>query len=312
MALYQQIKDYYISANFHYGVEFTFVPNKGKEFLSVIDAEICAASFNRQLGDSGISYIFKAKSDLFRALFRGQKYESYCIEVNNVIPLLYSIGCPYTQRLDELFDIAKKLGLVARPKIGHKYWPNGGSHIHLSTGFIEDSHLAIDILKLFSDELDYQYAMRPYIRWMFADWFENNNSHCIAELSNNNETYKTRVCNTHAIVRRFFGSQKNTYPSWEFRFFQMVKSPEEFSLHIQFLAAFKDYCMKQAISAEGDLSTRYIKVNKVIANIPKFKNIAYAKSEVRKFFGLLGLDFSAYLPLFEENFVQRIKYGKLE
>ncbi len=302
----------YISKNFHYGVEFTFVPNKGKEFLDFSEATECANEFNRELFGASLDYMFKAKADLFRALFRGQKYESYCIEVNNVSPLIYTIENPYPYKLSVLFDIAKKLKLVARPKCGNKYWPNGGAHIHLSTGFIEDSPFSLDILKLFSDELNYQYAMRPYIRWMFADWFENNNSFCITTISDSNNSLGFKVCDAHGIVRRFFGAQKNTYPSYEFRFFRMVNNPEEFELHIRFLAAFKEYCMKSAFTDNEDHSKRYLSVNKVVENINNFRNIAYTKSAVKEFFDLLGLDFSAYLPLFNENLVLRLKYGELK
>ena len=187
-----------------FGTELTFVPNKigkWKEFLSEKEAKTVNALFsqrvkklNRLSAYYGATY--KSKADFFRAF--SQEHRAWCIEVNNILPISYI--CFYKDEIVNHFDSlvreAKKINLYPRivkeTKNAIKYWPTGGGHIHVSMAVIGGSNRFLYDLYWLEKNLAIDFVNRPYIRWLFAEWSDNQNSR-VAIYEAKNFTYLNTI-----------------------------------------------------------------------------------------------------------------------
>lgn len=332
------------------GFELTFIPNKPgiyKEFLIETEAIEINKAFNYALENLNNKfneeatlkkYNFYSKVDIFRSdswQFYGeekQPHRSYCIEINNK-PITFNTEMSLENHKDYLgniFKIAKSLKLY--PKFVKKYkdrnvfYPNGGSHLSLSTNFWADS--ASFLINLFQLERAFclDYCNRPYIKWLFSDWNDNINSN----VPITKESYKTEVefnknslknnegymngssyhdmaLSCHSIKQRFANSNKWSYSAWEFRWFNMVANENELLKDIKFLIKWIEFHKANYKNSILDKKPLKLKFN----DFDKLRDLEYAKNILYQFFSKIGLDFTDYLDRFEENYCNRIKYGKL-
>lgn len=358
------------------GLELTWVPYRRgaqwQEFRSEAEALRVAKAFNERIAkdehiraatahyETTPGGLFKAKVDPFRSPVFGHSHWAFCIEVNSpgkispkaflpVLPdLSRSIDASAELRaVQSLYQIAPTLGLrpfvSSRSKRGvTREWPTGGGHIHLSTDMWSDG--SDYLLRMFNLErgLCLDYANYPFIRWLWAQWFDDTNSELpfteekAAELDaliGRSESKRSRaltiahdaVLQSHSIKQRMAYTGKGTYASYEFRFFDMPRSAEELSLQVQFLVSWLRSWgqMVDAVIDEEDPKRR-VKADKAYLKRVRYKltpeymrrlreDLPFARVEVETFFReRLGLDYSQGFSdiTWDRAYVKRALYGK--
>jgi len=313
------------------GLELTFVPKcagKWQEFLSLEDAEFHAALLIKALGRTfkHAKAFLRVKADPFRVVGMNQPHNAWCIEVNTKpfgsTSFITSDALSNTRcSLSVLFYCAAKLNL--HPFISKKQrdgtikeWPTGGGHIHVGLDFLAAQSVSTLALYHIERRMCLDYANYPFIRWLFAQWFDDTNSalpYTLCEISrlaskpiNHNTVSDAHeaTLSCHSIRQRFFDNGKSVLPTYEFRFFDMPRNVDELKLQVRFLVKWFTYCYDQmADDVRYSLTPAYFK--------RLSKDSKFARIECETFFHKIGLDFADYTELcWERAYLPRMLHGK--
>ncbi len=348
------------------GVELTFFPRKATfvngveyhEYLVKSEADKMAKRFNIEL--MKCDKVFRkygmgmwAKSDWFRNK-HDQVHKSWIIEINNITGgQLYldwldnvddkSLDKQYNRRnlsyqrkylgaISLVFKIARKFGLVARleKKVKGKIvsFTNGGGHLHFSADLFDSGADYFDKMKMFEKCLCIQYYNNPWLRWLFSESFDNENSNVAHNLSLvGTFPLDAAAAHNHAltcnsIAQRFSRYGKQNFSTYEFRFFNAVKSVDELLLDARFLSHWIGSIVKLVEEAHDNYYiSKKAKAIKLLEKLStptltkrhykKLANLDYARGQMTKFFEKIGLDFKNYEAKFQENYIRRMKWGKM-
>lgn len=365
------------------GLELTFCPRRPgslwQEYRSEAEAIKVAKAFNARLAkdkriremadDEEISprALFVAKADTFRAMWvdGNQPHNAWCIEVNSPGPLdpenVVSYGSGWvteeamlTQRaIQAIYDVAAALDLhpfisVRNRKTGiTREWPTGGGHLHLSTDLwseTSDYHLRMWHLER---GLCLDYTNYPFIRWLWAQWFDDINSQLplneertiqMEQAIGDSQRRRDRAADVaheaalkaHAIKQRTAYTGKPTLGTYEYRFFDMPRTPGELSLQVRFLMRWYAFwgAMTDAVLNGEDPKER-AKAEETFAEVSRYRltpdymrrlreDLPFARTEVERWFKeRLSLDYNASYGgisygdiTWERAYLPRAQHGK--
>lgn len=296
--------------------ELTFLPAKAPHrFVSEAAAIEVACKINALFGRSGEfeELCLLAKPDRF-PIREGAGYTDYYLI--EIVP--YTHWNDWTmvesdhdaKERERLFKILRnRFGLVPTVvKSGkvERHWPNGGCHFHVGMDlFAFDRHFYTN-LGTFHDRLARDYANRPYIRWLFAQWFDDLNSRTIYNEESFDEIAHQDLIQwadiRAAINARFASGGKTRYPTFEFRFFSM-STAAEVRLMARFLIHWIDHVKEMKATPEVTIKPRDFH--------DRFRDLKGIEREIAAWFTELKLSWQHYVPFFKRNYVNRIRYGKL-
>lgn len=262
--------------------------------------------------------VFFAKLDPHHYLELGE--QTYCVEVvPNTHLETYWFTDPTEWKvakkiLDELFGGMAKLGLFPVVSTKHwpsstiKDWPGGGCHLHIGTSFIHGGPDWYRRMEKFHRNLVVDYANRPYIRWLFKQWFADSGGTALISSEvpvakrTPNQLFVKACGGQSEIEARFMGTSKNSYATYELRMFSMVANPEELRSIVRF-----------ANTWLWDL--RYVndslKITISDSDLHDLKDLRKAKKTIKNYLDSLGLLWDDYATFFERNYVRRVRYGKM-
>ncbi len=164
-------------------------------------------------------------------------------------------------------------------------------------------------LSVFERNLFLDYVNRPYVRWLFAEWFD---------VDENSEVIKPEhIANTgpdHAyhwslwrggIRRRFSQTAKTPYSAYEFRFFDMPPTVKQLSLQVRFLIAWVSHHQAKVFAGQA------VEVTITQESFDKLRNLRHAWSTISAFLTELKLNPRDYRPFFEDQYINRMRHGKM-
>jgi len=333
------------------GLELTFIPRiRGARYHEWRDkavAETYATRFNQLLtkrfhdqfpGDTAIP--FTAKADPFRSTQCGQAFDSWCIEVNGVLKgALDSWSDYHRDRVALVYSVAEELRLhpciLTRKRDGTVLEsPTGANHFHLDLSSLAPSGSTF-LLSLYYLEafLCLDYANHPFIRWAFAQWFDDTNSTCAVGSEKAVRSWRTEIAKAKTradtvmsvmvgqafgslgIQQRFAYTGKTVYPTYEFRFFDMPRTPDQLHLQIKFLTHWVSY-WKDRVNAEMMDGLREGDSSPFTLTPGYYRRLstdaAFARRELGRFWGRIGLDFEGeYRELcWDQHYALRLAGGK--
>lgn len=312
--------------------ELTFVPAKAPyHFTSKEKADEMVLSINRKIINFG-PLSMSAKVDPFHLEKPGfaDSATSWCIEVT---PLLFHFDSEwlspesvshvlFMDAIRILFDTLKKdFGLVPsvtkRRKGVTKTYPTGGCHIHVEADMFSAGVDWYKKMERFHTNLLVDFANKPFIRWLLAEWSDNHNSSCLLtakDLQKNvachtvAEIFEIGVDQTNSIVPRFMPSIKNTYPTFEIRFINMVESAEE----LRAVATIID-CWVNWVAFDSHL--RLIVPDLNGKQFQFMSTVAGAKQVTKEWLHDIGVPDDvkdmALSVFMERNYLRRIKFGRM-
>lgn len=247
------------------GLELTFVPDlpgRDKEFTSEAQAQRAAKRLFRLLKDVNYELltvydtILWPKAERFRRTSAGnvqaalgvdnREWEAWIVEVVNLENPTDSAHWKdkrFVRLMQRAFDVAKSMGLLPRIRRRGVHVPTGGGHIHhgITDLFSDDTQFTVK-LAAFEKALFVEYANRPYIRWLFSEWFDvAHNSRVslnLGQIENADTQYAYLVgLYSSGINRRFSCDQKLPYFTFEHRYFDMPPNARQLALQMRFLIA---------------------------------------------------------------------------
>lgn len=296
-----------------FGLELTFLPKKNPLGF---DAETRKSQqilhkFNKYL--STLSDISN-KTFVFTAHFDMLNYPTSAIEVNGTPIEDFHIDLKILKKnLEVLFCISKSLNLTGRHsyvKNGTRFeYPTAGGHLHHDINLWEKSYTPSFLYKLnkFERNLYIDYANRPYIRWLFAQWFDNINSRVtldqkdLPRYGGFKGDIRAKAYGDYAGIRsRFSGFRKGCLPTFEHRYFDATKNAEETLANLRFLRAWVKNIPEYRI--KSTLTKKYFR---------DLKDSRFAWHEISQFLTNLGLQPDTYHPNFERNYITRMKFGHM-
>lgn len=307
----------------HFGLELTFIGEDGSDFCKS-EADRLVGAFNKRLRTvnkhaNKTGSHFWTKIDSFKIKsWENTRGNRYLLEINNfpTHPISYvefTEGNISRDCLQAIFDIGKNLGLAGKvtKRKGKELleYPNGGGHIHVQMDLFDNNFSFLRKLADFQENLFIDYSNRPYIRWLFSQWFDNNNSSVTFTENQlwdefpiiNKEYILSSVDMSHGIRPRFQNIGKTVYPTYEFRFFNAIESVKELELQVAFLNSWIRF-----VRDRGQISFT-LKAK----DFKKFKKLGSAWKEISRFLKQIGLNPKDYRRFFDENYKNRILYGKL-
>lgn len=305
-----------------YGLELTFLPRADPNgFKTETETSKVVRKFNSLLKpvnnpqETGCS-VFLAKEESLG--------DNYCIEVVNFINHIASREIEdeqFRDRLSSVFNIADYLRLTARASKTEKgirlEYASGGSHIQHSMNVFGRSHSPcfLNRLACFERNMCSDYANRPYIRWLFAQWFDNTNSLVMFNLDDlpksgiikKNPIYKiySDWCTHIGIVPRFTGIRRGCIPTYEHRYFDATQTADETIDNLKFIQAWIGSLAERTengLKIKSKLTRSYFK---------SLKNTRFAWKEISQFLLSLALNPNCYRPNFERNYITRMKFGQM-
>ncbi len=311
-----------------YGIELSFIPRKGKlkEYLGkagLIEATRIANRFNREMNrvdklwlktnkQYHIPFVLTAKPDTFRG-GRGDNTRSYHIELNNRAGDYIYEGqwreANFTSYLKEIFKIGKTLGLTTKFVRDNKFWPTGGFHIHLGMNLFKDDGDFLMKLDRFNKSIWCDYCNRPYIKYLFDEFFDHHNSYIgvnhqdLQDLESDNVNLFDLQSGKYAIQPRWQGCAKKTMPTFEFRFFDSPRNIKELIQNLEFVnkwVGFHRGLINEGKTTEFNLTKR---------KLDGFTKLRDTWKEIAEFLTLLGLKPENYRGRFDTNYKNRVKLG---
>lgn len=297
-----------------FGLELTFIGKNGESF-SFSEANKIFKKFAKELKplnkeSEKFGTYFYVKVDNFRiSNWETPKGNKYILEVNNCpMRTIYYTDFMESEHIKkfikEIFKIADKLGLAGKVYKREKNtlieYPNGGGHIHVGMDLFPNDYNFLTKLCKFQENLYIDFANRPYIRWMFCQWFDNHNTKK-ALLGDRKAVLSFSQLN-HTIYPRFQNIGKTMYPTYEFRFFNAISDVDELVLQVKFLNKWIEYLKNQQES---------IPVILHINDLTRFKNLRQSWKEISEFLKLINLNPKDYRRFFEENYKPRMRWGEL-
>lgn len=292
--------------------EMTFIPKAyPHEIVSWAEGETLVKRVNAILDNlHKTGLLLRAKLDPHHNE-RGEG-ETYCIEI---VPFYWLHSGWFVSDqwqimragLVTLFDEMEKIGLV--PTLTTKKhgalveWPGGGCHLHREICFHYSGPLWYKEMENTHRNIVVDYANRPYIRWLFKQWFANGHEALIHEKTPKRDrsvrSVFARSFSPGEIEARFMSTSKSTYPTFEFRMFSMVNSPDELRAIVLFLEKWMGHIPKRAKIEIDDRKLR------------DMRDLRKARAICRNFIESLGLSWQDYVVFFERNYVNRVKYGQM-
>lgn len=308
------------------GLELTFIPRKanakGLHEMTKREAISAANRLWRALRPVNIKLApllthFVPKVEPFRRNDAGE-FKSFIVEVTNGhYPPTIELFESYTFRalVGQVFAKARSVGLVPRiikkTKEGDLYFGTGGCHAHLGIANLFRPASFLTNLASFEKHLFVDYANRPYIRWLFGEWFDADINAVVGWTPGDSVAVEDVHCagvnHQHAIYPRFSGTTAKTIlPTYEFRIFdEMVENERELTLLVRFLDAWMSDLRVKVISGTAPV----VAINEEVFN--RLRNLRHAWSEISRFLRDLNLNPHAYRPWFDRCYVPRVRYGKM-
>jgi len=309
---------------FGIGLELTFIPDlpRAKEFADKAVAQKVANRLLKrltplvpQLLENHID--LHVKVDPFRSGDDGE-YNAWIIEVTNGDFPTRSFqwrSKRFVALIQRVFNEARKLGLYPRIRRRGVHHPSGGLHKHVGiSDLFPNDHLFLSRLARFENNLYTDLANRPYIRWLFAEWFDSgtNSAATFTESDYKGCTMKElgKLAYSYgrtqsSIAARYSYRYKPAYPTYEFRFFDSVDSAKEIARNVRFLEAWVAHHVNKATN-EVDVP--------FTLTLPQFKALKEEKHAweiISTFLRELGLDPENFRKPFEENYVLRMQHGEM-
>lgn len=309
------------------GLELTFVPDRRgtKEFPTYKQADRAAAKLGKKLpfpfttnqADNRLDPVhqFTAKAERFRRSERDvNKWVGFIVEVN-LTPFDHTLLADqvFIEMLQSVFDEAAKMGLLPRIRRRSIHHPTGGSHLLLGlTDLFKDDQHFLPSLVAFERSLLVDSANRPYIRWLFAEWFDNRMNHevVIPSTDLSVHTWSTQYVYSYALYRgfirrRFSDDSKTPYSAYEFRMFDATTCAADVKRDVDFLVAWVTH-IKDLVLAE-----KPVEFNLTIKRYKTWSKPRAAWEEVSFFLRLLKLDPNNYREPFNDNYLNRIRHGEM-
>lgn len=305
------------------GFELTFIPDlpDAKEFADKKRAQKVADTLLKRLsllvpGLLAFNIDLNVKVDPFRS--DDEKYVAWIIEVTNGSYPTRSFQWrdkKFVALIQRVFNEARKLGLYPRIRRRGVHFPAGGCHLHcgISDLFPNDT-LFLSRLARFERNLYIDMANRPYIRWLFAEWWDvdTNSTATFTERDYKANSMKELAKlaysygrTSSAIAARYSYRYKPAYPTYEFRFFDSVDSAKEIARNVRFLEAWITRHINRATDGIN------IPFTLTHSQFKELKNEETAWKAVCDFLSGLNLDPQDYRKPFEENYLLRIRHGEM-
>lgn len=305
--------------------ELTFVPRRAPhELVDRKKAEQLAERIRKDLYRR--TNYFRVKLDPFHHEYT--KQETWCVEI---VPFDWFLTDWFTndthwknlkEHLDIVWSIMRKHGMVSTlvTKTGNteKHWPGGGCHLHYGSALVMAGTHWYSTSEKFHRNLGMDYANRPWIRWLFSQWFANThlvpvNSEDLKiantnpdHLSNDN-LFDRSIYHRWGLEPRFMGGgTKSHYLTFEFRMFSMVRDPKELQLIILFLNRWIEQILFKTYSSEEQISLNLTK-HKLL----QMKQLGKSWEICKDYLDFLKLPSDAYRVFYKRNYSNRIKYGQL-
>jgi hypothetical protein len=304
------------------GLELTFIPDRPsgpKEFSCKKEAQRAADALFRALRPlrkriQAFDIDLGVKVDVFRL----EPDPAWIIEVVNCDKPTWDYQWEdpmFVALIQQVFDRAKKLKLLPRIRRNGIHHPSGGGHAHIGIAdLFPDDHLYLARLYLFERNLYTDFANRPYIRWLFAEWFDSGTNsqvtfgamdlktHSRAKLKKKAYEWGRTSC---SIAARYSYRYKPAYPTYEYRFFDMGDSAKDIARNVRFLVAWVNHHVAKATNAET------VPFTLTLPQFESFRNLRTAWREISRLLRELGLDPKDYRGAFEDNYVPRMRYGEM-
>lgn len=177
----------------------------------------------------------------------------------------------------------------------------GGLHIHMGMPrYLEDYEM-----DLFKHNMLSFFINRPYVFWLFQEWYKNGcdflghikkyNANTPDEIMRHARNYR---CNSVSI-RDSIANYRDITMTTEFRCFETPETFEDLTLLIDFVIKAQAHIVK--LSLNGSL----IPFNVGRALNYKHYSVDKMRDEYKYFFGILGLDGETYLERYFENYELR-------
>ena len=313
------------------GLELTFVPDiKGdKEFTSERAAARAARSLQRAI--SGVNKILAtkygtvliAKAERFRRKNpSSETFVAWIVEVNNGPAPTHADDWQkpgFVRLIQRVFNAARKLSLLPRIRRRGLHQPAGGSHVQISTcGIFNDDTLFLSRLAKWERDLYVDYSNRPYIRWLFAEWFDRDhnsrvifNADSLSWCVRTTEFAYSEGLTNNSISRRFSDDGKPSYATYEHRYLDSPPNAKALALQIRFVLAWTYYHRNRVLGSHSLETHAPVEFTLNEAQFKGFRNLRHAWGEVSSFIKILGLNPRDYRCFFEDNYIPRMRHGEM-
>jgi len=305
------------------GLELTLIPDLpgAKEFADKKRAQRVADKLLKRLSvltpallEHNIDLLVKV--DPFRSV--NDEYTAWIIEVTNGQYPTRSFqwrSKRFVFLIQRVFTEARKLGLYPRIRRRGIHHPSGGCHLHCGIAdLFPNSDLFLSHLARFEKNLYTDLANRPYIRWLFAEWFDVETNSTATFNERDYRSYSMRRMEGFAheygrasssIAARYSYRYKPAYPTYEFRFFDSVDSAKEIARNVRFLEAWVTHHVCKALDGVD------VKFTLTHAQFKALKNEDKAWDVISTFLRELGLNPDDFRKPFEENYILRMRHGEM-
>lgn len=308
---------------FSIGLELTFIPDLpgSKEFADKKQAQKVADTFIKRLNPLAPKLLehntdLLVKVDPFRS--DDKEYVAWIIEVTNgqyPTRTFQWRNKRFVSLIQRVFTEARKLGLYPRIRRRGVHWPSGGNHLHCGiSDLFPNDHQFLPRLARFEKNLYVDLANRPYIRWLFAEWFDSDTNSAVTFTERSYKSYSMRRMAGFAyeygrvsssIAARYSYRYKSAYPTYEFRFFDSVDSAKEIARNVRFLEAWVAHHTNKVINGVD------VKFTLSHEQFRALKDEVYAWDVISAFLRELGLEPNDFRKPFEENYVLRMRHGEM-
>lgn len=278
----------------------------------------------------------RAKLDPFRLTnpFDLDSTEAWIIEV---VPVLYPFETDWLDEESESYagfmrgirllfsGMRKRFGLVPavskRVRRGGRLiqrdHPSAGCHVHMGADLFCTSTSWYRLTQQFHRNLIMDYANRPYIRWLLAQWSDDKNSECAVKREDfgkngklqptADQIWERTVENQPNIESRFMASSKNSYLTFEFRFIDMVRSAEELRAVVLILKGWMDHVASETVLGH-DIAPTITR-----ADWLRYTDLRRSKKYIKSWLDSISQTARVCAvsdTLFNRNYRNRLLYGK--
>lgn len=312
--------------------ELSFVPIRAPHALSKRAADALATRINAEVRKmKTIARLFYAKSDPHLGQYTARP--SYLVEVV-CLPGCY-LETEWVDRsrgqwkafraaIDGLFTLLRdSFGLVptlvTEARDGTPiHWPGGGCHLHYGADLFPMSPRWYSQMEAFHRNLIVDYANRPYLTWLFRQWFVNGEGSrtplnlddyatdkrgkCLYTAD---ELYQAACRHSRGIEARYMTTSKASYLTFEFRLFSMVANADQLGS----IARFTHAWVQSLVAAT--LAGRTIGLSLTRARLRDYSTLHGSLAACQSFLDSLGLPWQDYASMYETHYVNRIKHGQM-
>ena len=305
------------------GLELTFIPDLpcAKEFADKKRAQRVADKLITrltplvpQLLEHHIDLLVKV--DPFRS--DDKEYVAWIIEVTNGSFPTRSFSWrskKFVSLIQRVFIEARKLRLYPRIRRRGVHHPSGGLHKHVGIAdLFPNDEFFLSRLARFEKNLYTDMANRPYIRWLFSEWFDRDTNSTATFTEGDYRTNSMKDLAERAyevgrmsssIAARYSYRFKPAYPTYEFRFFDAVDSAKEIARNVRFLEAWVTH---HVCKATDGVDVKFTLDHKQFRAL---KNEDHAWLVISTFLRELGLNPDDFRKPFEENYILRMRHGEI-